>query len=126
MIRPGRAADEPALAALARRAWLRAWGERADPERGPQDDLAADALVFDLDGLIAGYARLRPRVLVALAVDPPAQGAGVGTALLAAAEQRMGPGPVRAVVAPDDEPARAFLTRFGWQDDEDGLAKVLP
>ena len=59
--------------------------------------------------------------LMSLYVDPPAQGAGVGTALLAAAEGALREaGYTQAVVDVLDatDAARAFYERFGWQRDD--------
>ncbi|MCW3011130.1 MAG: family N-acetyltransferase, partial [Solirubrobacterales bacterium] len=100
MIRAAAQGDADTIARLQLRAVVRAAGEAVDPEQlGTVEervagwaqqlaDPARSALVFDLDGLLAGVvafagpaAGTATGELLALYVDPPAQGAGVGGAL---------------------------------------------
>ena len=147
MIRPATVGDVPALARVQVRAWLHAYSGFLDPEqiaarplevREPQwraalTDPASPAVtvVFDQDGAVAGFATTGPSrdedavdgwgELYALYVDPPAQGAGVGRALLAEAVGRLAAdGCTRATLwtfAANDQ-ALAFYERFGWRHDD--------
>lgn len=150
MIREATAADADAVAALQLRAWWRAYADYVDPERfgtseerverwrellAQPEGLAGRAqlarlrstLVFDQDGLLAGFASVGPArdadaspttgELKAVYVDPVAQGAGVGGALLDAAESRLREdGYVDAVlwVFTENAMARAIYGRRGW------------
>ncbi|MEO7980089.1 MAG: GNAT family N-acetyltransferase [Sporichthyaceae bacterium] len=103
-VRTGRADDEAALHALDVAAWdassvFPSVLARLDDEPFFTDDHGPDAhLVAELDGAVAGYARLRrPTPLPesshvvevnGLAVSPGARGRGVAGALLAAVEVR--------------------------------------
>ena len=100
-----------------------AWQERlAGPFR---------TLVWDQDGVVAGFVSFGPceavdrepegtGIVMALYVDPPAQGAGVGTALLdAALESMRAEGLSSAVlwVFRENERARRFYARHGWVEE---------
>jgi GNAT superfamily N-acetyltransferase len=121
--------DAAAIAAVQARSWRHAYADIVEPERMPDPErqaprfaeriaAGADVYVFEQDARIAGFAALDGNELRAIYVDPPAQGAGVGSALLAAAVDRL-----RA--AGHDEAflwtfeanglARAFYERHGWQ-----------
>ncbi len=145
MIREATPADAPALAGLQRRAWWRAYAEWVDPECfGSLEERVArwgghlapaalrTTLVFDVDGVPAGLASVGPArgadaapgvgELMALYVDPPAQGAGVGGALLAAGQARLvADGHAEAVlwVFVGNEQARDLYERRGWRQDAD-------
>lgn len=114
MIRPAAPGDAPALAGVQFRAWWRAYAEWVDPERfGTLEERVArwheilaqppepgrSTLAWDQDGVVAGFVSVGPGRdddvrgvggdLMAIYVDPPAQGAGVGRALMDAGEARL-------------------------------------
>jgi ribosomal protein S18 acetylase RimI-like enzyme len=73
--------------------------------------------VFDQDGTVVGYAAVLEDKLASLYVDPAAQGAGVGSRLLADAQARMhAAGHARAwlYVYADNAQGCAFYERHGW------------
>jgi ribosomal protein S18 acetylase RimI-like enzyme len=141
VIRAATVDDAAAIAMIQARGWRHAYADIVAPEdmRDPSETeprwrewlVAAEpsGLVFDLDGNVTGFAfagRTRDGgdegELYAIYVEPSAQGAGVGTALLAAA--------VEALVARGFERAhlwvfeanglaRAFYERHGWRADDD-------
>ena len=137
MIRPARPADAAALARVQLRSWHRAYADIVDPELlaehtvasreerwrellgdGPDSGKERATLVFEQDGQLAGFASLREAEVAAIYVDPPAQGAGVGTALLAAAEQALraaGCADAFLWVLSENELARAFYEARGWR-----------
>jgi GNAT superfamily N-acetyltransferase len=121
--------DGAAIAAVQARSWRYAYADIVDPERMPDPEQqaprfaeriadGAEVYVYDQDGRVAGFAALDGNELRAIYVDPPAQGAGVGSALLDAAIDGL-----RA--AGHDEAflwafeanglARAFYERHGWE-----------
>jgi GNAT superfamily N-acetyltransferase len=121
--------DAAAIAAVQARTWHHAYADIVEPDRMPEPaqqaprwakriSEGAKVYVFDQDGRIAGFAALDGHELRAIYVDPPAQGAGVGSTLLAAAVDAL-----RA--AGHDEAflwtfeanglARAFYERHGWE-----------
>jgi len=128
-VRPGTAAEVPAVAEVWRAAWH-------DGHRGhvPAALLAArDAAYFraraaamvdgtlvavDGDGRIAGVVIVSDDEVFQLAVDRSTRRGGVGGLLLAAAEARIAAGHDRAwlAVVPGNAPARAFYARHGWTD----------
>ena len=145
MLRPARPQDAAGLAEVQVRAWWAAYADYVDPEllaEQPvaartarwQEVLAGDAArteVAEVAGRVAGFvsvgavrhAEPEPGLgeLLALYVDPPAQGAGVGRALLAAGEDRLRAlGCHRAVlrVFVRNERARAFYAAHGWRQEE--------
>jgi ribosomal protein S18 acetylase RimI-like enzyme len=145
MLRPARPQDAAGLAAVQVRAWRAAYGDYVDPEllaeqtvavRPPRwQELLADdggrTQVAEVEGRVAGFvsvgdvqhAEPAPGLgeLLALYVDPPAQGAGVGRALLAAGEDRLRAlGCDRAVLCVflRNERARAFYAAHGWRPEE--------
>jgi GNAT superfamily N-acetyltransferase len=69
--------------------------------------------VAEVEGSVAGFASLDGEHLTSLYVDPVAQGAGVGTALLAEAE-RAGVRSLDALEASGQ--ARMFYEARGWSD----------
>lgn len=95
VLRPAAAEDGPALARIDAETWSPAVtpAPRFSPDRPFFASCSpADVLVAELDGRVAGYARVAPHLplssaahvqeLKALAVAPAAQGRGVGRALL--------------------------------------------
>jgi GNAT superfamily N-acetyltransferase len=128
VIRPATEADAPSLAQVQVRGWWRAYADFIPPEKMPEQEgclarwraaiPAGGVRVFDQDGAVAGYAYVRGDELAQLYVDPPAQGAGVGTLLLADAVERLrAEGHARAWlhVYADNEGGRAFYERHGWR-----------
>ena len=128
MIRPATEADAPSLAQVQVRGWWRTYADFIPPDKMPEHDAClgrwreaipgGGVRVFDQDGTVAGYAYVRGDELASLYVDPPAQGAGVGTLLLADAVERLrADGHARAwlVVYADNERGRGFYERNGWQ-----------
>ena len=138
MIRRATPADAPAIAAVQARTWRHAFADIVEHERMPSvEDQAprwvahldggGEVLVWDQDGRVAGFATAGPGredastgELYAIYVDPPAQGAGVGSALLAAAEQSLRDAGQREAILWTFEAnglARAFYERHGWRAD---------
>jgi len=121
--------DAPAIAAVQARTWRHAYADIVDPERMPEPGQqaprfaqriagGAEVYVFDQDGRIAGFAALDGNEVRAIYVDPPAQGAGVGTALLAAAVEALRAAGHREAFLWTFEAnglARAFYERNGWE-----------
>jgi ribosomal protein S18 acetylase RimI-like enzyme len=131
-VRPARAGDDRALAALDRATWTTLTSPASPP---PEPDWSffderveiRDVLVAVVDGDVAGYVRLgRPTPLTAsdhvamiqgLAVDPARQRQGVGKALLdaAAAEARArGARRLTLRVLAHNEAARRLYERAGY------------
>jgi GNAT superfamily N-acetyltransferase len=69
--------------------------------------------VDEVDGRVVGYASVRERALTTLYVDPVAQGAGVGTRLLAEAEAA---GAAELEVFEANGHGRRFYEDRGWRD----------
>jgi GNAT superfamily N-acetyltransferase len=152
MIRAATVADARAIAELQTRAWFRAYedivdhqvmADRAeDREQRWIEHLTTDELsttiVAEVDGQLAGFASYGPSrlghappdegELWALYVDPPAQGAGVGTQLLDAAVAALrAAGHTRAVlgVFEANGHARRFYEGQGWVwDGQPAIADV--
>jgi GNAT superfamily N-acetyltransferase len=143
VIRRATPADADAIAAVQARAWRLAFADILEPDRMPVPSEQGPRLaghiagggevhVFDQDGRIAGFAVLVGDQLHALYVDPPAQGAGVGTALLAAAiDVLRAAGHAEAFLWTFEANglARAFYERHGWElvpghDDHLGAPEV--
>jgi GNAT superfamily N-acetyltransferase len=146
VIRRATPADAPAIAAMEARTWRHAYADIVEPERMPTVEDQAPRWVahlegggtvhlWDQDGRVVGFATAGPGrddattgELYAIYVDPPAQGAGVGTALLAAAEQSLREASHREAILWTFEAnglARAFYERHGWELDgarREGLA----
>ena len=132
MIRPAVPDDAEAIDRVHVRAWERAYadfiapdrqmGARPVEERIPRwRERIADSVirtwVFDVDGFVAGFASAGGGELMALYVDPGAQGAGVGTALLAHAEAAMraeGAAEAQLWVFSANEHGRRFYESRGW------------
>ncbi len=137
MIRPGGLGDAGDLARIQVRAWHRMFADLVHPELMPDvgdrtgawtEALAAgvEVLVTDVAGEPRGFAATGPArdddagpgtaELYGLFVDPPAQGAGLGAALLDAVVDalRFRSAPSAVVWTPVDNPAREWLVREGW------------
>ena len=143
MIRPATVADAGAVAGVQLRGWLHAYSEIVDPETlaaaAPGAERwgallrAGGTLVFDQDGVVVGFAsvgaardddaRAGTGELYALYVEPAAQGAGVGSALLRAAEDELRAGGFEEAtlwVFEANGLARRVYERHGWALDADG------
>ncbi len=133
MIRPAVAGDAESIDRVHVRAWERAYGDFVAPDRmigarEPEDRLARwrerlddeviRTWVFELDGFLAGFASAGGGTLRALYVDPGAQGAGVGTALLEHAEAVLraeGAAEAELWVYRENEHGRRFYESHGWE-----------
>jgi GNAT superfamily N-acetyltransferase len=129
VIRRATPADAPAIAAVQARTWRHAYADIVDPERMPDPEQQAprfaeriaaggEVYVFDQDGQVAGFAALDGEELRAIYVDPPAQGAGVGGALLQASIDALRAAGRREVFLwcfDANGLARAFYERHGWE-----------
>jgi GNAT superfamily N-acetyltransferase len=143
VIRRATVDDAAAIASIQARGWRHAFADIVEPDRMPdpeeQGPRLADFIagggeihVFDQDGRIAGFAIVQGNELRALYVDPPAQGAGVGSALLAAAVEALrANGHAEAFLWTFEANglARAFYERHGWElvpghDDHLGAPEV--
>jgi GNAT superfamily N-acetyltransferase len=87
MIRPAAAADARAIAEIQERALQRAHVDEVPPELAVAD---GQTLVAEVDGRVCGFVTVDGGDVVALYVDPVAQGAGIGTQLRAAAAEAIG------------------------------------
>ena len=130
MIRAAVPADAEAIDRIHVHAWRRAYADFIPPDRMPdvedeeperlarwRERLADEEIatwVHEVDGLVAGFAAAGPQVLWALYVDPVAQGAGVGSALLAHAEGHLR-GEAILWVYTANEAARRFYEARGWE-----------
>ena len=128
MIRRATPADAAAIAGVQARSWRHAYAEIVAPEDMPVPEQQAprfaefiegggEVHVFDQDGRVVAFAALDGNELRAIYVDPPAQGAGVGTALLDAAVAALrAAGHVEAFLWTFEANglARAFYARHGW------------
>ncbi len=98
MIRPARTDDVPALADLARRTWLDAFGATVSPENAAAEAAEGRSeqrfhtvleertiLVADENGALVGYVEFGDGELNRLYVETELQGRGIGRALLDAA-----------------------------------------
>src|SRR3954453_15488420 len=140
VIRPATEADAPVIADIQARTWRWAYGDFIAPEEMPvahervpvwREHIAAGAVrVFDQDGTVVGYSAVEDDELKSLYVDPggrgagaggrpraAAQGAGVGSRLLADAQERIrAAGHARAwlYVYAQNAHGCAFYERHGW------------
>jgi ribosomal protein S18 acetylase RimI-like enzyme len=127
VIRAALDADAAAIAEIEARTWRWAYEDFVPPEAMPiatervpawREHIAGGGVrVFDQDGTVVGYAAVREAKLAALYVEPAAQGAGVGSRLLADAQARLRTaGHVRAwlYVFADNAQGCAFYERHGW------------
>jgi GNAT superfamily N-acetyltransferase len=129
VIRRATVDDAAAIASIQARAWRHAYADIVDPQDMPSPDHqaprfaerigdGAEVYVWDQDGRIAGFAALEGADLRAIYVDPPAQGAGVGGALLAAAVEGLraaGHSEAFLWTFAANGLARAFYERHGWE-----------
>jgi GNAT superfamily N-acetyltransferase len=121
--------DADAIAAVQARAWRHAYADIVEAERMPVPEHQAprfaehiagggEVHVWDEDGRVVGFAALDGNELRAIYVDPPAQGAGVGSALLEAAVgglRAAGHGEAFLWTFEANGLARAFYERHGWE-----------
>ena len=140
MIRRAVPDDVDALVGLQTRSWRHAYADYVDPDAMPEpaqraarwrEMLGADGAVFvwEQDGSVAGFVVSGPDrgeeaqtgEIYAIAVEPAAQGAGLGNTLLAhAVEQLARAGFARALLwcLEANGLARAFYERRGWAQDD--------
>lgn len=150
MIRTAAVADAAALFAIQQRSWIHAYASFIDVERmvahAPEERLArwqarlteasTTTWVWDQDGTVVGYVTIGAArdddadastgELHAIYVDPPAQGAGVGSRLLAAAVDALrAQGFTRATLWTFEANglARRFYARRAWSVDPSGAAQ---
>jgi ribosomal protein S18 acetylase RimI-like enzyme len=127
VIRAATEADAPVIAEIQARTWRWAYGDFIAPDDMPVAEdrvpawgehvAAGRVRVFDQDGTVVGYSAVEGDELTSLYVDPAAQGAGVGTRLLADAQERMrAAGHARAwlYVYAQNAQGCAFYERHGW------------
>jgi ribosomal protein S18 acetylase RimI-like enzyme len=132
VIRGATAADAEAIDGLHVRAWQHAYGDFIAPEdqmaardedervarwRERMDSTEIATWVWDQDGYVAGFASAGGGELWALYIDPAAQNAGVGSALLAHAEAAMkaeGASEATLWVFSANEHGRRFYEGRGW------------
>jgi len=142
--------DADQIAGISVRAWIHAYEAFLDPRvlaertvasqaerwRGWLAGAETETEVAEVGGRIAGYATVGASrdgdadatvgELCALYVDPVAQGAGVGTRLLADAIARLrASGFLRATlwVFEENGLGRAFYERHGWRPDPEGIGR---
>ena len=142
MIRAAVFEDAAAIARLEVRAWQRAYADWADPEQLATPDQrrarwathlgeGGRTLVFEVGGTVAAFAAAGPGrdddldadvgELMALHVDPTAQGAGVGGSLLTEAVdllRRDGYAEAVLWVLAENEYVRRGCERRGWRLEE--------
>jgi ribosomal protein S18 acetylase RimI-like enzyme len=127
VIRPATEADAPVIADIQARTWRWAYGDFITPDDMPvteervpawREHIAGGGVrVFDQDGTVVGYSAVADDELKSLYVDPAAQGAGVGSRLLADAHERIrSAGHARAwlYVYAENAHGCAFYERHGW------------
>jgi GNAT superfamily N-acetyltransferase len=129
VIRRATVDDAAAIASIQARGWRHAFADIVEPEHMPEPEQqeprfaefiagGGEVYVWDQDGQVAGFATLEGDELRAIYVDPPAQGAGVGSALLdAAVEALRAAGHAEAFLWTFEANglARAFYERHGWE-----------
>lgn len=131
-VRAATATDDADLAALEQAAWspVGDFPSARDRPRGPffsADNPPEHHLVAALDGVVVGYVRLRPPTplpenahvlgIFGFAVHPAARGRGIGSRLLAAAEdvaRRRGTRKLMLRVLSHNEVARRLYERHGF------------
>jgi ribosomal protein S18 acetylase RimI-like enzyme len=140
VIRRATPADIDALVGLQSRSWRHAYGDFVDPDLMPsaaqraarwREVLGGEAMAFlwDQEGDVAGFVVCGPDrgdepqigEIYAIAVEPAAQGAGLGSRLLAHAVQELTrAGFARALLwcLEANGLARAFYERHGWAQDD--------
>lgn len=135
MIRAATPADAAAIAALHLRSFHHSYEdivpndilatitieERMEKwERWLGPDAPGPAFVAEVDGRIFGFCGLSGALLRSLHVEPAAQGAGLGTALLECGERALRGGGFTVgeiLVFAENGLARAFYERHGWSTD---------
>jgi GNAT superfamily N-acetyltransferase len=141
VIRPARADDARALAEVQVRGWQRGYGDFVAGDEMPTVDerearwrehldAGEDIRVWDQDGSVAGVVSLGPSrddgaspstgEVYVIYVDPPAQGAGVGSALLEHAVEALRAAGFDAAtlwVFTENGLARRFYEQRGWTPD---------
>lgn len=149
-LRPATVADAEAIAAISVRAWAHAYADFLDARVLAQRTVSGQAerwrgwlagdetrtVVAGVNGQLVGYATVGPSrdadatsdvgQLAGLYVDPPAQGAGLGTTLLADAVERLRGerfGVATLWVFEQNGLGRAFYERHGWSADPDGAGR---
>ena len=149
-LRRGTPEDAEQIAGISVRAWIHAYEAFLDPRVLAERTVASQAerwrgwlagsetetQVAEIAGRIAGYATVGASrdgdaddtvgQLSGLYVDPAAQGAGLGTRLLADAVSRLrASGFIVATlwVFEENGLGRAFYERHGWQPDPDGVGR---
>jgi ribosomal protein S18 acetylase RimI-like enzyme len=146
VIRRATPADAATIAAVQARAWRHAYADILEPDDMParaffeqrvRERLAEgerDFWVWDQEGRVAGFVAVGPSreaggegEVHAIYVDPPAQGAGVGSALLAHGEELLRAARFRGAtlrVFEANGQGRAFYERHGWRLDAAAEPKV--
>jgi len=128
VIRRATPGDAAGIAAVLVRAWRRAYADIVDPQvldeldvddraqkwREWLDGNEALAWIAEEGGRVVGFASVRDAKLTTLYVDPIAQGAGVGTRLLAEAEAA---GARELEIFEANGHGRHFYEARGWLDD---------
>lgn len=132
MIRPAVPEDAEAVDRVHVRAWGRAYADFIAPDRMKSAEPPEERVprwrermehpeirtwVFELEGFVAGFASAGNAEMLALYVDPAAQGAGVGSALLEHAEaamRREAAAEATLWVFADNEHGRRFFEARGW------------
>jgi len=149
-LRRGTPDDAEQIAGISVRAWIHAYEAFLDPRVLAERTVASQAprwrewlaggvsetQVAEVGGRIAGYATVQASrdgdadgavgELSALYVDPPAQGAGLGTRLLADATARLrasGFAVATLWVFEENGLGRAFYERHGWRPDPEGVGR---
>jgi ribosomal protein S18 acetylase RimI-like enzyme len=150
MLRRGTPEDAEQIAGISVRAWVHAYESFLDPRVLAERTVASQAerwrawlagtetetQVAEVHSRIAGYATVGASrdgdaddtvgQLSGLYVDPPAQGAGLGTRLLADAVARLrasGFAVATLWVFHENGLGRAFYERHGWRPDPDGVGR---
>lgn len=127
MIRRATVADAAAVATVHARGWRHAYTDLLDPQVIAERDVdtrtgqwtewigagEGEVWVAEVEGRVVGFAAVAGETLRALYVDPVAQGAGVGTALLAQAEAA---GARELEVFAGNGHGRRFYEARGWRD----------
>lgn len=129
LLRPAQARDVPALVRLLRRSWLVSWAPElpfeavqafaaADPARLHAESGWRGFTLAIRDAALVGMMEIEGDQLAQLHVDPACWNGGVGSRLLAAAEQRIGQAHavMRLEVRGFNIRARAFYARHGWRE----------
>ena len=148
MIRDATPDDADEIDRIHVQAWQRAYsdfvapedmiGARIEPDvrvarwRERVSDGQIHTWVYEVDGLVAGFAAAGDGHLWALYVDPRAQGAGVGSALLEHAEGALreeGASEATLSVFAGNEHGRRFYEARGWEfagdEDSDWVAPTV-